>query len=62
MLFRNCKVTINAKEFYYASEGSKDLALDVVWEDRNLTKLLFSLMTALDLSDTHMEFLRTSHG
>jgi hypothetical protein len=56
MILRNCKVTINVQAFYYACEGCKDVALDVVWDDGNLTKLLFSLMTAPDIGHSHGVF------
>ena len=61
MLFKSHTLSINGKEFYFNCEDPEELALEVVWEDKSMVKLLFGIMTVLDLSDTHMESLLTHY-
>ena len=58
-MFSTHVLSINGKDFCYNCEGANELTLEVVRDDENQAKLQFVIMTVLDLSDTHMEFLLT---
>jgi hypothetical protein len=58
-LCKDIKLSIQGKEFYYYCEGPNELELEVIWENEDQARLLFSAMVALDLPDTHMELLLT---
>jgi hypothetical protein len=53
-------LSINGKPFFFNCEGPEELALELVWEDETTTKLLFGILTALDMPDAHMEAFLTS--
>jgi hypothetical protein len=58
-LYRDIKLIIHGKEFYYSCEGPSELELEVIWDNEDHARLLFEAMTSLNLSDTHMELLLT---
>ena len=51
-LFKGDKAMIGGEEYYCTNEGSRDHALEIVWEEGSSFKPLFNILTALDLRDT----------
>jgi hypothetical protein len=59
-LFKGDKLMVGGEEYYCTSEGAKDHALEIVWEEGSSVKPLFNILTALDLRDTQVEHFFTN--
>jgi hypothetical protein len=59
-LFKGDKAMVGGEEYYCTSEGARDHALEIVWEEGSSVKPLFNILTALDLRDTQVEHLLTN--